>query len=611
MRQLVMCSGIVLIFIVTCHAASGEELRLEGIVDVSQARHETGHCYIAPIEARCPPDTPYGQASLLRLFEADQELGPAHSPHADIRNNGTGCFSHWSGNRSGEPQQLYFSTSDNSDPTTNGRTYTWVVSLDTEQVRKALRLGLVHGALLGPSYEPEWYVGVELAQTFTPFTPDNPVVKLQAVDATGNNVAPEFKVALTPRQWHVLAPLSELPPRQTAIRVTILLQHLTEGVEAPMFEYALPSQSYLQLNVTGDDWEFETEGPWVDLKDSRQLRGMRYPWHISTTGEFAEVRRQVTIPADWEPPFSLSFFCSDDYLDDGWRPESSGNSVDAYPGHRFKQVLIDSQIAWEQDIADNSQPPAPTDFAVDITNSVRPGVPFTLVLRNFDKVGMDTRLDTDFYLRGIYEGDRPDGNEVLATTCWWGDVTVWQGRLTEGPAWPRPGATLVVERHQAQWPYPPAGQEVEYPATLYLEGAHEPLTQNTPVTCGVPLPQGAVQDLPELSLWSDEVQLPWQPEVMNTWPDGSVRWVMVNTVLPAGTPANASFTLRHGEGGESPAPRVPVEAAQRGPDITLRTGDLEIRCGGSAGCLIESTDWAGRSVCGRLQSQVTWRPPEH
>lgn len=55
--------------------------------------------------------------SALILFEGDQPLGPAHAPHDYIRQSGKGAYSHWRGG------QLYFSTSDGSDPRVNGRRY--------------------------------------------------------------------------------------------------------------------------------------------------------------------------------------------------------------------------------------------------------------------------------------------------------------------------------------------------------------------------------------------------------------------------------------------------------------------------------------------------------
>jgi hypothetical protein len=56
------------------------------------------------------------QRSSLLLFEDFQELPGAHARHQDIIDKGAGLYSHWRG-------QLYFSTTDGSDPNTNGRSY--------------------------------------------------------------------------------------------------------------------------------------------------------------------------------------------------------------------------------------------------------------------------------------------------------------------------------------------------------------------------------------------------------------------------------------------------------------------------------------------------------
>jgi Sulfotransferase family len=56
--------------------------------------------------------------SPLRLFEDDKPLGPAHSLHCWIRDPGLGRYSHWQ-------ERLLFATSDNSDPNTNGRIYSF------------------------------------------------------------------------------------------------------------------------------------------------------------------------------------------------------------------------------------------------------------------------------------------------------------------------------------------------------------------------------------------------------------------------------------------------------------------------------------------------------
>jgi hypothetical protein len=64
-------------------------------------------------------DTELIQASPLMLFEDSRVLGPPHSLHEDIDTKGRGLYSH-----SGE--NLYFATSDNTDPNVNGRNY-WVL----------------------------------------------------------------------------------------------------------------------------------------------------------------------------------------------------------------------------------------------------------------------------------------------------------------------------------------------------------------------------------------------------------------------------------------------------------------------------------------------------
>ena len=80
-----------------------------------------GNAYVANVaELGATSDTsalPY--RSKVALCEDGRRLWPAHSVHNEIRVEGGGRFSHWE-------KQLFFSTSDNSDPNSNGRTYTVV-----------------------------------------------------------------------------------------------------------------------------------------------------------------------------------------------------------------------------------------------------------------------------------------------------------------------------------------------------------------------------------------------------------------------------------------------------------------------------------------------------
>jgi len=84
---------------------------------------DSGYAYTVPVQVATPfpfelaaDGLAHPERSSLRLSEDGKPLGPAHSLHAEIRDDGHGRFSFWDG-------MLYFSTSDGSDPRSNGRSY--------------------------------------------------------------------------------------------------------------------------------------------------------------------------------------------------------------------------------------------------------------------------------------------------------------------------------------------------------------------------------------------------------------------------------------------------------------------------------------------------------
>jgi LPS sulfotransferase NodH len=91
--------------------------------------HETAHCWLYRL--RRPPDAEIFERhadrvganfnSPLLLYENDRLLGPAHATHSVIRSEGKGAYSHWR-------DDLYFSSSDNTDPNRNGRRYAIVLA---------------------------------------------------------------------------------------------------------------------------------------------------------------------------------------------------------------------------------------------------------------------------------------------------------------------------------------------------------------------------------------------------------------------------------------------------------------------------------------------------
>lgn len=91
-------------------------------VDVSRAVSDGGFAVRIPMDSKLISDSnTESNVSTLRVFENGVEIGPAHSVHEDIRTKGKGRFSHKTG-------FLFLSASDNSDPKSNGKKYTYTVN---------------------------------------------------------------------------------------------------------------------------------------------------------------------------------------------------------------------------------------------------------------------------------------------------------------------------------------------------------------------------------------------------------------------------------------------------------------------------------------------------
>jgi hypothetical protein len=138
-------SGIVLAM-AALHV-SGAGPRIDVILPPQSIVHQEGQRYLAPLPisrvlaAVVAYDSMFDfGGSRASLKEDGVDIGRAHSDHAGIARDGGGRFSHW-----GHPlgQRIYLSSSDGSDPRSNGRVY--AVEL---QVLPPVWLLVVAGGLL-------------------------------------------------------------------------------------------------------------------------------------------------------------------------------------------------------------------------------------------------------------------------------------------------------------------------------------------------------------------------------------------------------------------------------------------------------------------------------
>lgn len=85
-----------------------------------------------------------------------------------------------------------------------------------------------------------------------------------------------------------------------------------------------------------------------------------------------------------------------------------------------------------------------------------------------------------------------------------------------------------------------ADNAIPEPVQLHVTGSPGRLNQ---VTQGVPFPAGMLQDAGQIVLTdSDGIERPCQAAVLSVWPDGSVRWLLIDTQLEL--PETGQATLR-------------------------------------------------------------------
>src|SRR5262249_52397291 len=94
-----------------------------------------------------------------------------------------------------------------------------------------------------------------------------------------------------------------------------------------------------------------------------------------------------------------------------------------------------------------------------------------------------------------------------------------------------------------------------------------------PVTVGFPFPRGGLQDTASLSLVSaDGRPIVLQAEPLARWPDGSVKWLLLDFVVPAGCPAIGPWTLRREAEVNGQVGRSPLRVEESAGDVVLDTG---------------------------------------
>lgn len=378
-----------------------------------------------------------------------------------------------------------------------------------------------------------------------------------------------------------------------------------EGVEDDTHTFAFP------FSESGG-WHLLVDEPWWVLFDMRDMLNLFHPLVVPQTGSVAGASREVVLPSDWEPPFALRFFCADDYFADAEKHKPGQLGTESFFEHRFKQVLIGDQVIWERDVCDENVQGSQVSFQLDITPYVTPGKPFQLTFRVLDRVTTLERNERDvwfiggtWYTPGDGETEEPPR---FHTAVWFADPVIGETQAVEAaPAGQRPHEQRVAERHQERWPLPPRGQQMAKLARFQLVTPASVPEPGFPVSCGIPVPPGMLHDetLARLHGANGE-ELPVQAETTGVWPDGSTRWLLLNTILRAGASSGTEYHLSLNDGrGVQPAQVVQIRREDRG--ILVDTGALRMVMGGDPQALVDEVwlDGTSQSVMRALRPQLS------
>jgi len=101
-----------------------------------------------------------------------------------------------------------------------------------------------------------------------------------------------------------------------------------------------------------------------------------------------------------------------------------------------------------------------------------------------------------------------------------------------------------------------------------------------PVTAGVPFPRGARTKVTDLRIDAEgpsgNISIPTQARILSRWPDGSVRWALIDWQVDPGIDPGATTHRYRIRKGEPKPPRQPLTLRENSDGITIDSGKLRL-----------------------------------
>ena len=121
-----------------------------------------------------------------------------------------------------------------------------------------------------------------------------------------------------------------------------------------------------------------------------------------------------------------------------------------------------------------------------------------------------------------------------------------------------------------------------------------------PVTVGIPFPRGALSRAEQFALYDGAAEVYCQKSVTGSWDDGSIRWLLVHSLLdlPGGSGKGFRFAVED-ETRAQPAPAAALTVVDGEQEVVLDTGPLQLAVGKPRADLIRSGHPPRRAPVGR------------
>lgn len=144
--------------------------------------------------------------------------------------------------------------------------------------------------------------------------------------------------------------------------------------------------------------------------------------------------------------------------------------------------------------------------------------------------------------------------------------------------------------------------------------SHRPLPRQ-PVTHGVPWPRGAVRDLAQLrAIDAQGLPIPAAFTTLNTWPDGSLQWTLLDTSVDFAPSGDAHLTIHADDepSRRAAASRVEnaVRVAEDGSTVRVGNGLVDLTLTTRAPALVEAWTVRGKAFLEKDGLDVTFRTGE-